>query len=178
MGIDRFHSAVPDPTFVLDGTPLTCVPVLRCLGVWIDSRLSWLPHITRVSTQALARLRGIYRCVGTLWGFHPVVVRRFVEASILPLLFYAAPAWCTGLTSDLGKGPLDRVLRQCAITMMGLYRTVSGDAARFLAGLLLAATYVRQRMVDFDVRQLSYGVDLLAVGPPPVQGGIRPRRYL
>ena len=171
MGIDRFHPPVPEPTFVLDGTSLTCVPVLRCLGVWIDSRLTWLPHITRVSEQALARLRGIYRGVGTLWGFHPIVVRRFVEASILPLLFYAAPAWCTGLTSDLGKGPLDRALRQCAVTTMGLYRTVSGDAARFLAGLLPAATYVRQRVVDFYVRHLSYGVDLLAEGPPPRAGG-------
>ena len=171
MGIDRFRPQMPDPTFVLDGISLTCVPVLRCLGVWIDSRLTWLPHITRVSEQALARLRAIYRGVGALWGFHPLVIRRFVEASILPLLFYAAPAWCTGLTGDPDRSPLDRVLRQCAITMMGLYRTVSGDAARFLAGLLPAATYVRQRVVDFYMRHLSYGMDLLTEGPPPRAGG-------
>ena len=42
---------------------------------------------------------------------------------------------------------------------------------RFLAGLLPAATYVRQRVVDFYVRHLSYGVDLLAEGPPPRAGG-------
>lgn len=165
MGIDHFRPLEPDPTFILDGTPLTCVPCLRCLGVWIDSRLTWHTHITRVSDQALAHLRGIYRGVGTLWGFHPLVVRRFVEASILPLLFYAAPAWCTGVRGP-GRAALDRVLRQCAITTMGLYRTVSGDAARFLAGLLQADTFVRQQVVDFYVRHLSYGVDLEAEGPP------------
>ena len=55
--------------------------------------------------------------------------------------------------------------------MMGPYRTVSRDAARFLVGLLLATTYVRQRVVDFYVRHLSYGVDLLVEGPPPRAGG-------
>ena len=50
---------------------------------------------------------------------------------------------------------------------MDLIRTAPGDSARFLAGLLPAPTYVRQRLLAFYVRHQSYGIDLLEGAPPP-----------
>ena len=39
-------------------------------------------------------LCAIHRGVGTLWGFHPMIVSRMIVVAILPALFYVAPAWC------------------------------------------------------------------------------------
>ena len=49
--------------------------------------------LQRVSQRALARLRLIHRGAGTLWGFHPTIFRRLVEAVVFPNLFYAAFVW-------------------------------------------------------------------------------------
>ena len=62
--------------------------------------------------------------------------------------------------------PLNRVLRQCAISVMGLLRTVSLDAALLIAGLVPADLIIRQRTVEFFLRQLTLGSDLEALYPP------------
>ena len=128
----------PLPTLVLHGTPLELVDRLRYLGVWFDPTLSWRVHIDMISRQALDRLHAIHRGAGSLWGLHPRIVHRMVHAAVLPALFYAASAWCTAVRHLARLRPLDRVLRLCGLGTLGLLRTVSGDAARTLAGLMPA----------------------------------------
>ena len=80
----------------------------------------------------------IQRGVATTWGFHPTIVRRLVDATILPSLFYAAPVWCSALrVRSTRLAPIDRVLHLYGIGIMGLHQTVSGDAARTVAGIIL-----------------------------------------
>ena len=126
------------PPFSLGDTELAHVPHLRYLGVWLDTTLSWREHIQRVSQRALDRLRLLHRGVGTLWGFHPLILRRLIEAVVFPTLFYAAPVWCTAVCHLSRLLPLDRVLRHCSIATFGLLRTVSHEAAQMMAGFLPA----------------------------------------
>ena len=139
----------PLPTLVLHGTPLTLVDRLRYLGVWFDSTLSWGAHIGAISHQAMDRLRAIHRGVGLLWGLHPQIISRMVHAAVLPALFYAAPAWCSAVRHLARLRPLDRVLRLCGLCILGLLRTVSGDAARTLAGLLPTEFQICSRVMEF-----------------------------
>ena len=84
-----------------------------------------------------------------------------VDATVLPSLFYAAPVWCSALCARSTRlAPIDRVLRLCGIGIMGLHRTVSGDAARMVAGLIPTDFHLRERVVDFYLRHLAYGEDL------------------
>ena len=158
--ISRLRSE-PLPDLRLDGVPLECVSSLRYLGVWLDSKLSWREHITRVSQKALGRLRLIQRGAGTLWGFHPLAMQRMVRAAIFPLLFYAAPVWCSAVQFHARVHPLDRVIRLSALSTLGLLRTTSGEAAMVLAGFLSAEIQIRQRTVEFYLRQLAYGRNLI-----------------
>ena len=153
----------PLPSFSFGGTSLELVDRLRYLGVWIDPRLTWNAHIQMVTQTALDRLRLIHRGAGTLWGLHPMVFSKMIRAAVLPVLFYAAPAWCPVVGFKTRLQRLDRVLRLCALSILGLLRTTSGDAARFLAGLLPADLQIRQRVVAFYFRQLEYDRDLLAL---------------
>ena len=125
-------------------------------------------HVDMVSRQALDRLRAIHRGVGTLWGLHPMIVSRMIVAGVLPALFYAAPAWCGAVRHLARLRPLDRVLRLCGMCTFGLLRTVSGDAARTISGLLSAEFQLRSRVVNFYMRQLAYDRDLRAGPTPPV----------
>ena len=158
----------PLPILMLHGSPLVWVDRLRYLGVWFDPTLSWGVHVDMVSRQALDRLRAIHRGVGTLWGLHPMIVSRMIVAGVLPALFYAAPAWCGAVRHLARLRPLDRVLRLCGMCTFGLLRTVSGDAARTISGLLSAEFQLRSRVVNFYMRQLAYDRDLRAGPTPPV----------
>ena len=93
MMISRLRGE-PVPTLTLHGIPLIWVDRLRYLGVWFDPSLSWRVHVDMVSRQALDRLHTIHRGAGTLWGLHPQILSRMIQAAVLPVLFYAAPAWC------------------------------------------------------------------------------------
>ena len=163
------------PSFTLGGSELTHVPHLRYLGVWLDSSLSWNEHIRRVSQWALDRLRLLHRGVGTLWGFHPMILRRLIEAVVLPTLFYAAPVWCTAVCHLSRLAPLDRVIRHCAIAIFGLLRTVSHEAAQMLVGLLPAEFQLRRRLMEFYLRRLTYSEDLsTALILPPLNRTVSP----
>ena len=147
---------------------LACVPHLRYLGVWLDTSLTWREHIRQVSQRALARLHLIHRGAGTLWGFHPIIFRRLVEAVVFPTLFYAAPVWCSVVRHLSRLAPLDRVIRHAAIATFGLLRTVSHSASQMIAGFLPAEFQLRQRAMEFYVRRLTYGDDLQPrMSPPP-----------
>ena len=154
------------PSFLLNGVALQCVPHLRYLGVWLDSSLSWKEHIRQVSQRALNRLRLIHRTAGTLWGLHPSIFRHLVDAVVLPTLFYAAPIWCTAVRHLSSLAPLDRVIRHCAIATFGLLHTVSHEASQMMAGFLSADLTIRQRLLEFYLRRLTYGEDLLSMDTP------------
>ena len=94
-----------------------------------------------------------------------MIVSRMIVATILPELFYVAPTWC-GVVRHLTRlRPLDRVLRLCGMCTFGLLRTVSGDAARTILGLLSTEFQLRSRVVNFYMRQLAYDWDLRAGRP-------------
>ena len=170
----------PLPTLMLHGSPLTWVDRLRYLGVWFDPTLSWSVHVDMISRQALDRLRAIHRGVGTLWGLHPMIVSRMIHAAVLPALFYAAPAWCGAVRHLARLRPLDRVLRLCGMCTLGLLRTVSGDTARMISGLLSAEFQLRSRVVEFYMRHLAYDRDLREGPAPPttVTRMVSPREIL
>ena len=81
-----------------------------------------------------------------------MIVSRMIVATILPALFYAAPAWCGAVRHLIRLRPLDRVLRLCGMCTFGLLRTVLGDPARTISGLLSAEFQVCSWVVNFYMR--------------------------
>ena len=151
----------PPPSFSLGDTSLECVPSMRYLGVIIDSKLSWDTHVRYVAQKAKTKLQRLFWGLATTWGFHPIIAHHMIEATILPILFYASPAWSSIVRFPSKLKPINTILRQAAIAIMGLYRTTSHEAARFITGFMPAELYIRQYLVEFYLRHLTYGHDLL-----------------
>ena len=159
----------PPVSFVLGGTTLQCVSSLCYLGAWIDSRLTWGTHIRFVTHKAMDRLRSIRHGLGTMWGLHPTIFRRMVDAVIIPTLFYACPVWCSAVCHASCLTPLDRVLRQCSIAIMGLFHTIALDSTLVLAGILSAEFQIQRRKVEFYLRQLVHRRDILSLTRPSLR---------
>ena len=145
------------------GNTLRRVSSFRYLGITIDAKLTWQPHVEDVSLRAMRRLREIQKFSGKFWGAHPIILSQLVSGAVLPMLYYAAPVWVGALTSRRRLRPLERVLRVAGIMICGLLRTSSTDTALLLSGLLPPDLALRQRLVTFWLRSLTVGVDIASV---------------
>ena len=162
MCITRLRRTGPPPSFQFCGATITTVTSFRYLGVLIDNKLTWGPHVNKATTKALRRLQDIRKFCGTFWGTHPSIIHRLISGAVLPILYYASPIWSSVLSSRGSCRPLERVLRLAGILTCGLLRTSSTEVALMLSGLLPPELELRQRLVQFWLRTLSYGEDLTA----------------
>ena len=160
MCISRLRRCDPPPQFRFCGQALTQVCSMKYLGITVDNKLAWKTHVQNVSTKALARLNDIRKFCGTFWGAHPRIVRRLVAGAILPLLYYGSSAWAAALVSRGTLRPLERVLRLSGIITCGLLRTTPTDVAITISGFLFPEIELRQRLIGFWLRSLTYGINI------------------
>lgn len=160
MCVSRLRNTLNPPPLFFGGQALKRTTSFRYLGVILDSKLSWFPHIREVAARSYQRLRLIHKFCGVYWGMHPCIARRLVMGAVIPLLFYAAPVWASVTTRRTTLRPLERVLRLSALLITGLIKSSSSDAAIFISGLLLPELEIKRRLLDFWLRMATFNVDI------------------
>ena len=76
----------------------------KFLGILLDSRLRWLPHLKYKTNQAKRSLAVCKRVIGTTWGFSPKIICWIYTSIVRPSIAYAPHIWidATGM-KELGK---------------------------------------------------------------------------
>ena len=69
---------------------------MRWLGLWLDRRLSFKPHVDEWSAKARRVANLLKGIANTKHGPLPRAVRRAVKACVEPTLLYGAEAWYPG----------------------------------------------------------------------------------
>ncbi len=72
--------------------------LMRWLGVFYDSRLSFRDHANKLASKGRQAASGLIMLVKTTRGVNADIMRREVHAYILLILTYATPAWWPGRT--------------------------------------------------------------------------------
>ena len=85
----------PPPALTLLDQNLTTVSSFKLLGVTIDNKLTWEPHVTNVLRSATFRLYMLRRLKS--FGLPAIVLVNLYKTFILPKLTYASPAWSSSL---------------------------------------------------------------------------------
>jgi len=82
---------------------------LKCLGLILDSRLTWKNHITNLVKKCYMRIRAIYsvRSYST-----PEYLKVLGQSLVLSLIYYMCPVW--GLTSQKNLNLVEKVIRSLA----------------------------------------------------------------
>ena len=119
----------------LKGTDLPLKTQVTYLGVTIDSKLSWLPHIEMRVTKATRCLAMCRRTVGKLWGLSPRVMYWVYTAMIRPMVSYAAPIWVAGLSRSTAVSRLNRLQRQACVLISSAFPSTPTAALEMLLGL-------------------------------------------
>ena len=78
----------------------------RLLGVTLVSKLTWKPHITRITRKATTALMQCRQIVGKTWGIKPFMMKWIYLAMIGPIMSYA----CVSSAGNLNKKYLVRKL--------------------------------------------------------------------
>lgn len=104
-------------------------PVVRILGVHLDSRLKWGPHIRQTATKAMAQMSAITRLTQSTWGASFAKARQIYAAVVRPVLAYGCEVWYDPEDKRVGRNkltyPLQTIQNKCLRTVTGAYKTTN-----------------------------------------------------
>jgi hypothetical protein len=106
---------------------------IRILGVWIDPRLSWGPHVKEVLRKMETQTNALLRTTASTWGATFTKARQIYNAVIRPALTYGSTIWHTPTPKEEERtrrkrqpvGPvakLKKVQNKCLRVVAGAYR--------------------------------------------------------
>ena len=113
--IRKVTPSTSTPTILLNGTPIKIVTEMRVLGVIVDNKLSWSPHVESVISKVCRKIGILQRNKHQLTHF---ARRLFYLAIIQPDLEYAAVSTVPFMSASL-RGRLCSVWRRAVRCIAG-----------------------------------------------------------
>jgi hypothetical protein len=83
----------------------------KYLGITLDDKLSWRPHIENKTKTAKCTLMAICSTIGKSWGPSPMFARYSWTGVIRPALTYGAVVWSRTATQAWAKTKFQRLQR-------------------------------------------------------------------
>ena len=80
--------------------------VPRKLGMKLDRKLTWFPHVSTMHSKALGKMSLMKKLVGTKWGANMKILTQVYTATVRPHMEYASNAW-----SSAGRTKLDQLTK-------------------------------------------------------------------
>ena len=116
------HKRNPDlGSLSMNGTKLELSKEARLLGVTLDCKLTWKPHITRITRKATTALMQCRQIVGKTWGIKPSMMKWIYTAMIRPIMSYACVPWAGGLNKKYLVRKLTKVQRLACLMISSAF---------------------------------------------------------
>ena len=104
------------------------VPVMRILGIHLNSKLKWGPHVNLTAAKAASHMASITRLTKSTWGATFAKARQIYAAVVRPVLAYGCPVWFSLGDERANRNrliyPLQTVQNKCLRTITGAYKTI------------------------------------------------------
>lgn len=69
------------------------VPVMRTLGIHLDAKLKWAPHVNLTAAKAASHMTSITRLTKSTWGAKFTKARHIYATVVRPVLSCGCPVW-------------------------------------------------------------------------------------
>lgn len=127
---------------------------LKYLGVLIDNRLSFKPHVKYACEKARKVHSALSAMMPNIGG--PKSSRRRLLASVVKsTLLYASPIWVKALAIKSNRRQLETVQRVSALRVASAFRTTSADAALVVAGMMPIAIVVEEASELYEYKSVN-----------------------
>ena len=138
------------------GTMTTIKPkgLIRYLGFFLDSELSWNAHVTFYFNRAFSTLRALRMLGSSIRGLGTLQKRHAYQACALLVLTYGLPLWFAengaGVKSRLNK--INKVHSHACKWITGCFRTTPIGAREVIAGLPPLVMLLNAQLHGFRAR--------------------------
>ena len=109
------------PKLEMNGYQIPYSNEVKYLGVWLDKRLTWIPHITKKINSAKKLLMTLKKAMGCVYGLRPRLLIWAYRAIVRPMLTYGSLVWAKVTRNPKVKEKLKK-LQRLALLVMGHFR--------------------------------------------------------
>lgn len=132
----RFNMAAKIQIPGFEGNP---EPLIKILGVHVDSKLRWGPHIKETSAKATRKCMSLTRLAASTWGASFTKARHIYTAAVRPVLTYGCGVWHTPEGTlgwrRIATKPLEKIQNQCLRTIAGAYKSTPTQTLEHETGI-------------------------------------------
>lgn len=134
---------VPSGTISLYGEDIPLLPTFKVLGILLDNKLNWGPHISEKTLKACTTFGQCRRAVGRKWGLRPSSVHWIYTAVVRPSLSYGAVVWWQKAQQTTVAAGFSHLQRLCLLAMTGAMSTTPTAALEALFAMPPLQLYVK-----------------------------------
>lgn len=159
---------VATPPVALRGLMVQPKSVMKYLGVWLDDRLSWEPHLKKVYEKGIKLIPKIAAIARNTYGYSNSARRTMLEGTVGSYLIYGSAAFAHRLTCKYVARYVDKLHRSMLLCYGRLYRTVSYLPATVICDWVPMKYIISARAIRYSMKKkvALHGVTLLK--PVPV----------
>lgn len=138
----------------------TCVEIsdsVKYLGLILDKRWTWNPHINNIIRKAKGSLITCRRCVGSSWGLKPQIGQWLYVSVIRPRITYGALVWWGKAQQSTVATKLASLQRLACLITTGAFKSTPTAALEILLRLppldlylKAEATLAAYRLINTD----------------------------
>lgn len=129
---------------------------VKVLGVQVDSKLKWGPHIKYATDKGRQKIASLTRLTGSTWGASFARARHIYTAVVRPTMTFAASTWHgpKGVegASNAHLQKLEKVQNQCLRKIAGAYKTTGIKVLEHETGILPLRDYLDTTALKYSVR--------------------------
>ena len=125
---------------------------VKYLGVTLDSKLNWRPHINAKLGAAKKLMYVINQAIRGNWGPTPSLSKWALTGIVRPALTYACGCWAHAVTTKKLKGELDRIDRLGLLSVTQVAPSTPTQALRIAYDVPPTRLLIEKLAVDFLIR--------------------------
>ena len=114
----------------------------RLLGVTLDSKLTWKPHITQIISKANTALMQCTQNVVKKWGIKLFMMKWLCTAMICQIMLYACVSWDGGLNKKYLMRKLTKVKRLACLMISSVFPGTPTGALKILLNITLIEEFL------------------------------------
>ena len=136
------------------GHVITSKPVIKYLGVMIDAKINFKGHLDYACEKAANTSVSLARMMPNIGG--PRYSRRLLVAGVVrSTLLYAAPVWEEALACESNRRRVNMTYRLVALRVCSAFRTISGEAACVIAGMIPIDILASETRCLYETRKMN-----------------------
>uniref|UniRef100_A0A1I8IR31 RNase H domain-containing protein n=1 Tax=Macrostomum lignano TaxID=282301 RepID=A0A1I8IR31_9PLAT len=130
----------------------------KCLGITLDHRLNWSPHVQTKAKKAFAVLAQLRRAVGTTWGLTPKRLWWIYTAMVRPAISYGGLIWASALQIKTCLEALRRAQGRACRTIMSAPPSAPYDGLNAFLNIPPLDIFVRREAAKTARRLADAGI--------------------